>query len=211
MAKNWSGMMNSMITNAKSADTGVIKLFLNMSGQASNVFLGLASNWSKMMNSMINNAKAAAAGINKALDGIKDQQVTINVGLSGPGVPYLKHSQGAIHLAKGGIIDSAQTGQIYMTNGPQLVLIGDNPGGNELHAMIPKDNPMPTVRSLLGVLGNMGMSTNSSVVNNSSSISNFNGGPININLVSPIYLDGRLIGENISRQSIDNLDRFPRS
>lgn len=214
MAKNWSGIMNSVITNAKAADTGVIKEFLNMSGKASNVFLGLASNWSKMMNSMINNAKAAAAGINKALDGIKDQDVTINVGLKGPGVPYLHHSQGAIHLAGGGIIDSAAKGQVYMTNGPQLVLIGDNPSGNELHAIIPKEDPMPTVKNLIGALGNMGHHTTSnSAITTNNNISNFGmgSGPIIINVTQPIYLDSKLIGENISRQSIDNLDRFFRS
>jgi len=48
----------------------------------------------------------------------------------------------------GNVVKSFQGGGIDVAHGPQLALFGDNPGGEEVHAFIPMDNPFPTLRNL---------------------------------------------------------------
>jgi hypothetical protein len=98
----------------------------------------------------INNSSALdnVQEVKDKIDSIEDMSpsVTVHVGLSGPGVQYLAKG-GIFSFAKGGII-SASNGYTQESAGPQLVLMGDNPGGHETHAFIPHNNPEPIMNSL---------------------------------------------------------------
>jgi hypothetical protein len=154
LANKWEIAMKNVLQNAKAASKQTNSAFDDMGKKAWHSFVVLANNWEKAMKNMVQNAKAAASQINSALAGIKDQEVTIHVGLSGPGVPYIKGKGDVWSLAQGGII-SAAGGSMLTTHGPQLLLIGDNPGGKETFAAIPHNDPLPTVRKLVDKVGGM--------------------------------------------------------
>jgi len=61
-------------------------------------------------------------------------------------------SGGGFGFAKGGII-SAASGYIEESSGPTTVTFGDNPGGREVHAFIPRDNPYPTLDRVYNMFG----------------------------------------------------------
>lgn len=128
---------NSMALNiAKAASSSANKMAANFKSgvsQTTSAFSKLASHWSKVCNSIIANAKSAASGANKALAGIKDQEVKINFVRTGA-VPNAKG--GIYGMAEGGVI-SAQGG-LTTSNGPTFVY-GDNSGGREVMAFLPKD------------------------------------------------------------------------
>jgi len=53
---------------------------------------------------------------------------------------------------------SAARGRMFTTNDPQLVMTGDNPGGNETVAFIPHDNPGPILRRIARIFERNGLS-----------------------------------------------------
>lgn len=51
-------------------------------------------------------------------------------------------------FARGGIIESAASGKIFTTQGKHMIMIGDNPGGREMLAAIPYNDPFPTLEKI---------------------------------------------------------------
>lgn len=99
----------------------------------------------------VNNKPALKAidVIANRIETLPDGEVTVHVGLSGPGASRLAEG-GIMKFAQGGIL-SAQAGKIMTTSGPALVLAGDNPGGREDVAFIPHNNPWPTLANLMNM------------------------------------------------------------
>jgi len=96
-------------------------------------------------NTVANYANGATDSVNKlqdAIDNLKSKSITITVNATGNGLKFLG-SGGTISFAQGGTIKSAAQG--FTTNGPQLLMVGDNPGGHETVAVVPHNNPWPTL------------------------------------------------------------------
>ncbi len=159
VAKQWSKLCNSMGKNSASAGKQIRSAFAKALQDVYDTMQDLAKQWSKVCNSMGANAKSAAKQINSALGSIKDVDVTVRVGLSGPGRAYIGKG-GAFSLAKGGIVSAAGG---YTTNGPQLLIVGDNPGGRETIAAIPNNAPANMMNALNRRFGSGGQE--GSVVN----------------------------------------------
>ncbi len=90
-------------------------------------------------------------GLNEAINAAGDAARRINAKLSSVKIP--QSSGGIWSFAKGGIV-SAAMGNISTVHGPTRVgpfLAGDNPGGSETVAFIPKNNPMPTLEKLFAM------------------------------------------------------------
>ncbi len=143
LAGQWSKLCNSMGKNAASAGKQIRSAFGKALQDVYDTMKDLANQWSKLCNSLINNAKSAASGINKALGSIKDVTVKVNVQTTGA----------TQYLAKGGIISAARG---FTTNGPQLLMVGDNPGGRETIAAIPNNAPANMMNKLNSKFGTGG-------------------------------------------------------
>ena len=110
--------------------------------------------------------------IQTAINNLHGKTVTITVAAKAGAHTELSGGVN-IHLAKGGLIHrmaeggliKAQQGQFFTTNGPQLVLAGDNPGGKEDVAFIPQNNPGPTLNTIANRYGGGGSGGNLTVNN----------------------------------------------
>jgi len=91
----------------------------------------------------------------------------------------------------GGIIQSAATGRVVTTRGPQLVLAGDNPGGKEDVAFIPRNNPGRTLAEIDKIYGRR------------ASLLATGGGRTNIALHVYVQLGGRTIEEIVKIMEIE--------
>jgi len=127
----------SKATKLTSAD--INKTWNTLAGKMSSIHLAIAKSWSKMMNQNITNTAAAAKKIESILHSIPDEQVKINI------VTTKTTQLKTTRLGKGGIISAAEG---YVTNGPELLMVGDNPGGHETIAAIPNNNPTESMRAL---------------------------------------------------------------
>ncbi len=138
IANSWERAMKNVLQNAKAAVSQSQSQFASLVKKLNSHFVKIANNWEKAMRNVVHNAKAAASQVNSALDKIKDKTVTIT---------YVKKGDGGSISGKadGGIISAAHG---FTTSGPQLLLVGDNPGGRETIAAIPHDSPRQTMDDL---------------------------------------------------------------
>ena len=155
--KNWNKLQSNMAGTDNKIEQDLLTVFLEMSkatkltsadinktwntlaGKMSSIHLAIAKSWSKMMNQNITNTAAAAKKIESILHSIPDEQVKINI------VTTKTTQLKTTRLGKGGIISAAEG---YVTNGPELLMVGDNPGGHETIAAIPNNNPTESMRAL---------------------------------------------------------------
>jgi uncharacterized protein YukE len=147
IAKSWGKVVNKNTENAASGIGDIVSRFNKMASSISKINLAIAKSWSKTMNQNITNTVAAVKRINSELNKIKDRDVyvtTHHVDAFGGG--------GLMSFAKGGIIKAAG-GLIETSHGPTTVMFGDNPGGREVHAFIPYNNPGPTMERLESMFG----------------------------------------------------------
>jgi phage-related protein len=90
LATTWSSICNSFGANAQSGASQIISALDDAMNQVTSRMSELASHWSAMCNSMIANAKSAAKGIISALNKIPRRiNVTVHVGVEGPGVKFM--------------------------------------------------------------------------------------------------------------------------
>lgn len=141
LAHQWSTYMNSFMKNASAAGNGIYKNLHSGFQKVADNSDDLAKHWSAVMNSFIKNAASAAKGVNAQLAKIKDVDVTITT-----------HHIDVNGKAQGGLM-SAASGKFFTTNGPQTVVVGDNPGGRETVAFIPHNNPEPTLAKIANMFG----------------------------------------------------------
>ena len=83
----------------------------------------------------------------------------------------------------------------FTTNGPQLLVVGDNPGGQEDVTVVPRNNPMPTVNR---INRKYGMGNEGQVVNQT----------INLNISGNDIINQRNLSKRIKLELGDNRGRF---
>lgn len=136
IANKWETAMKNVAHNSKAASSQSQSEFASLVKKLNSHFVKIANNFEKAMRNIAQNAKAAASQANSALASIKDRTVTITYKKVGE-----PKSQGdAFSFANGGLI-SASRG-LMVSNGPTRAgpyLFGDNSGGREIMAFIPKD------------------------------------------------------------------------
>ncbi len=115
LAGQWSKLCNSIGKNSASAGKQIRSAFGKALQDVYDTMVDLAKQWSKMCQSMVANAKSAAKQINSAFDSIKDKTVTITT-------VHKNVTQNVTRFATGGD---------FVTNGPQMIMVGDNPSGKE--------------------------------------------------------------------------------
>jgi len=119
-------------------------------------------------NTVANYASGATKAVNAlqtAIDNLKSKTITITVNKTGSGLTLLGGGGTITSLAEGGIVSAAQG---FITHGPQLLMVGDNPSGRETVAVVPHNDPWPTMGLLekqFGRGGNGDGSTVNQVIN----------------------------------------------
>jgi hypothetical protein len=155
LAKASSTNMNGMIKNLKVGEVASQKLqtgIANLSNEGIKSLSALAKASSKQMNGFSNNMKVGVKAVNSlksAISSLKSKTVTVSVKVSGGS----KAKGGVIRMAEGGVISAARG---FTTSGPQLLLVGDNPGGKETIAAIPHDAPSKAMNELNSKFGSGG-------------------------------------------------------
>src|SRR6185436_6012150 len=145
IATVWSIVCNSFGANAQSGANQIIDALTSAMDQVSQRMDELANNWSTVCNSMIKNAQSAAKGIISALNKIpKTVNVTVHVGVSGPGVKFLA---GGYH----GVVDKP-TLMVVGEAGPERVDVSKTGGAATGLSMDRTMNITPDVprHSMLG-------------------------------------------------------------
>ena len=158
LGKAWSKTAQSFMKNMDSAVNDMFNSFSTMQKALGKIFKNLASAFSKMAQSWVANAKKAASGVQSAMNSVKNVERTITIRTVHTGGTSTSHGGGA---AKGGLMNFAEGGIIsaargFTTNGPQMVMVGDNPGGHETVAFIPHNDPGPTLGMIARQFGQSG-------------------------------------------------------
>jgi len=202
--KNWNKLQSNMAGTDNQIESDLLTVFLEMSkatkltsaninktwnGLASGmskIHLAIAKSWSAMMNKNIENTAAAAKKIESILHKIPDEEVRINI------VTTKTTQLKTTRLGKGGIISAAEG---YVTNGPELLMVGDNPGGHETIAAIPNNNPTEAMRALNRRFGN---GSGGSIVNQT----------IQLHISGNDIINERNLSKRIKLTVGENRDRF---
>jgi len=142
LEQQWSETMAIVAQNAADASKGITDEFGSMVTDVGEYMSDLSSHWADMCSNMISEAENAADEISSELKSIPDEEVIVRVRRV-----FEFGKGGLMSYAKGGVM-SAASGKMLTTNGPQMVTVGDNPGGHESIWAIPHDNPGPTVRNI---------------------------------------------------------------
>jgi len=148
IGKNTDNMTPNMTKAIPVAAQKTQTALANLSNEGSKSMGALAKASSSMANGIKNNMAVAAKAVKdlqSAIDSLHGKTVKVSATVSGGGL---------LATATGGTIRSAAKG--YVTHGPELMLVGDNPGGRETVAVIPHDNPGPAMGMVARQFGRMG-------------------------------------------------------